>query len=244
MPRSQPLRWLLPLLMLLGCQRPSPPPLTQGVTAIAWRLGWDTARLQRGPQGWDLQTDLGYRVHITRGTLTTWRLGLELCPKKAAWSLIPQAEAHHVEAPDPTSLIPHLAEDLTALTATDLGPRDVPVATYCRGLWLASAPPASLAADRPRVSLLLRGQWEKQGQTGTLDVETWMPDARFAPIPGLPEAHGATRIAVERHLAAAFDGVDLAQAPTPALAWTLLHKLVDGATWRAESVSRGSTSTQ
>ena len=235
--------WLGVVLLAMACDRPKPPAPLPGVNRIAWRLGFDDARLQRGTDGWRLHTTQGFDVHVTSGVLTTWRLGLEPCPKPVAWSLIPQAYAHHVEPPDPTSLMPHLAEDLTQLTATDVGPRDVPETTYCRALWLASAPPPALAGDGPRVSLLLRGTWHKGGQSGTLDVDTWMPDARFAPVPGLKDAHGSTQIVVDRHVAAALDAVDLANTPTPALAWTILHKLVADADWRAVPTT-GSASTR
>ena len=221
------LGWLL--LVLVACQKAPPKPT--GVTSVTWKLAFDTVRTQPEATGWRVTTDAGYDVHVTQGVLTTWRLGLSPCPKPVAWSLFPAAYANHVEPPDPTSILPHLAEDLAHPVAADLA-RQVPLATYCQGFWLASAPPPAQAGDAPRVSLQLRATWQKGAQSGTLDVNTWMPDAKLAPMPGLEAASGTAHITLTRKLGTMLDGIDLATAPTPALAWTVLHKLVSEAEWR------------
>jgi len=107
------------MLVLLGCHKapPSspartPPPPPTGVSAVTWELGFDPARTTADDTGWRVKTDTGYDVHVSQGVLTTWRLSLTKCPPPTAWSLFPAAYANHYEPPDPTSILPHLAEDL------------------------------------------------------------------------------------------------------------------------------------
>ena len=111
------------LLLALSCK--SPP---AAVHEVRWRLSWDKARLDRQGNGWRWRTDQGYEVELDEGVLTTWRLGLEPCPPEVAWSLLPTAWAHHLEPPDPTSVLPHLREDLLRLETVELPPRTVPSA--------------------------------------------------------------------------------------------------------------------
>ena len=54
----------------------------------------------------------------------------------------------------------------------------------------------------------------------------------------LQDATGAIELTVERRLGTLFDGVDLANAPTPALAWTLLHRLMETTAWRAQPIQK------
>ncbi len=217
------------LLLLASCQREVPK--LHGLSRVDWQLAFDTARTTPDTTGWRVTTDAGYDVHVTQGTLTTWRLGLQPCPPPQAWSLIPAAYANHVEPPDPTSILPHLAENLAQPVTARLT-RTVPLARYCQGFWLASAPPPAQAGEQARVSLQLRATWQKAEKSGEIYLETWMPDAKLQPVPGLDSTDGAATLTVTRHLGALLDGVDLANAPTPAMAWTVLHKLVAGASWQ------------
>ncbi len=230
------MRWLCVIALLCGACHREPPQRT-GISAVTWQLGFDTARTTPDGTGWRVTTDAGYDVHVTDGVLTTWRLGLTPCPPPVAWSLISPAYANHVEPPDPTSILPHLAENL-AQPATATLTRSVPRTKYCQGFWLASAPPPAQAGEGPRVSLRLHATWQKAGQTGEIALETWMPDAKLQAVPGLELADGPATIAVTRHLGQLLDGIDLANAPTPAMAWTVLHKLVCGAEWRVAATAR------
>ena len=226
-------RRLLALVLILGgCHKAPAKPV--GISAVTWKLGFDAARTTPEATGWRVMTDTGYDVHVTQGVLTTWRLSMTPCPPPVAWSLIPAAYANHVDPPDPTSLLPHLAENLAQPVKATLT-RTVPVARYCQGFWLASAPPPALAGEGPRISLQLHATWQKADKRGAIALETWMPDAKMQPVPGLDTADGATTIAVTRHLGGLLDGIDLATAPTEAMAWTVLHKLVGGSDWRVTS---------
>lgn len=244
------MKLLLLALALVGCRKDTQVPVLRpgvdgdafvrqtdgtdgtGVSSVVWRLDWDKTGVTPEGGGWRAHSDLGYDVHVTAGTLTTWRLGLQPCPQ-TAWSLIPSAYAHHIEPPDPTSVLPHLAEDLAAPVATRLPVRQVPSARYCRGFWLVSPPPPALAGEAPRLSLALHATWTRGGVQGELALETWIPDAKLQPVPGLQDANGAIELTVERHLGTLFDGIDLANAPTPSLAWTILHRLLETTEWRA-----------
>lgn len=213
-------------LLAAGCTREPPPPLQR----VTWQLTWDLQRLQREDGHWRWTTDRGYDVQLHAGLLVTWRLGLEPCPQRSASVLFPEAWAHHLEPPDPTSVLPHLREDLLAPQTVRLAPRAVPPVAYCRALWLASAPPQAQTDGLPRETLMLRGQWRRGDQQGQLSVSTWLPDARLDAVGGLSRAPAVATVTVERHLAAALDGVELAGAPTEALAWHVLHRLTADAT--------------
>ncbi len=242
---------LLPLLMLafFGCHKdasvaaaradaaaaPNAAQTAEGVRSVVWQLDWDKAGITLDPAGWRTLSDTGYDVRVTTGTLTTWRLGLQPCPK-TTWSLIPSAYAHHIEPPDPTSVLPHLVENLAAPVATRLPVRQVPPDRYCRGFWLVSPPPPALAGEGPRVSLALHATWTRGDDHGELALDTWIPDSKLQTVPGLQEATGDVELKVERHLKTLFDGIDLANAPTPALAWTVLHRLMETTDWDAHAL--------
>jgi hypothetical protein len=223
------------LLLLTACHREPPQPA--GVSSISWKLVFDTARTTSEGTGWRVTTDAGYDVHVTQAALTTWRLSLTKCPEApqpTAWSLIPAAYANHVEPPDPASILPHLTENLAQPVAQTLGPKVLPTARYCQGFWLASPPPPAQSGDAPRISLQVHAKWQKAEKHGVLALETWLPDAKMQDVPGLPEASGPATIQVTRYLGGMFDGIDLANAPTPAMAWTVLHKLMREAEWVVE----------
>ncbi len=226
------LRGLLAALIVVMCAgcRPS----SQQLARVTWQLSWDLQRLQRHDGRLVWTTDRGYDIALEAGLLVTWRLGLEPCGEQAAWSLLPEAHAHHLEPPDPTSVLPHLQEDLLQARTVRLPPRDVPQRRYCRALWLASAPPQAQAGGLPRQTLMLRGRWHKHGRQGPLAVSTWIPDARLGPAPLLAAAPPDAVITIERHLAASLDGIDLADAPTEALSWHVLHRLTSQATVTVE----------
>ena len=227
---------LVSTLLMTACHREPPKPT--GVSSVAWKLTFDTARTTPESTGWRVTTDAGYDVHVTQAALTTWRLSLTKCPEKGpatAWSLIPAAYANHVEAPDPASILPHLTENLAQPAAQQIGPKTVPTAQYCQGYWLASPPPPAQSGDLPRTSLRLHATWQKADKRGELNLETWMPDAKMQEVPGLPAANGAATIRVTRYLGGMLDGIDLANAPTPAMAWTVLHNLMRETEWVVEA---------
>lgn len=212
--------------MLAGaCQR-EVPPTTQATVSMAWRK---ERLVDRGGGVVHFATDRGYQVDVQQGMLRTWRIGLVPCPAdQSAWALVGSAWANHSEPPDPAALWPNLAE---AFGRDGRLQWAVKPARYCSVHWLVSAPPPGHVAEgEPRTSIDVQAAWTKGSQQGQVHLQTWLPAGQMRQVPALRVAGAHAELAVVRDLAAAFDGVELAEAATQALAWTVLKRLTENAT--------------
>lgn len=228
--RYAPVRWqctcsaLAVAVMLPTCRAPTEPPKRQPLRSVTFAFDWRRDRL--GDSGF--VTDRGYHVRIVDGALRTARIGLAGCPAPTAgW--VAMAYADHAEAPDPAAVMPHLAESLTATAAISLPAKAVPPVAYCQLHWLVAAPSPAEAGDGPRWSLRAHLLWHKGGHAGQLMLDTWLPAGVLRPLPELQAVGPHATVTVVRDLPAALDGVELADAATPALAARVATRLVEDA---------------
>ncbi|TNE91875.1 MAG: hypothetical protein EP330_04015 [Deltaproteobacteria bacterium] len=233
------MRWLWPL-SLVACAAEVPlldtgealPP-ENGFSAARYTLAFDTTRLEATDAGWAVDTDLGYRVEITEGSLTTWAVALVACEDVVARSwldvLLPTAHAGHGTAADPSTWSSPLTEDLVNPEPRAYGDLVFDEALYCRLhylAWRADEETAGAAAADLGLSLRLVGTvTHPDGHAEPLDVSTTYGHGALLDLPGDLYQQGTLEAVVRRPLSSAFDGVDFATDED--VAWTVLGNLMD-----------------
>lgn len=219
--------------------------LLRGAT---WSLTWDTARVTKAEGGgWKVDTDRGYRVHVTSGWLVDYSVSLGLCDGggqggggqggSALGRLLGVRSAHAHEDGNASTIDLQHAEDLTG-SLEPLRPWSAgfPAARYCRAHWLAGRGDARLDSpegiDLQGRSLVLAGSWERDGMHRDLAVSTWWPQGYLVDLDAVMAAAAAddgearvAQITVKRSLGTLFDGIDLASATDEELAGRVLENL-------------------
>jgi hypothetical protein len=226
----------------------------RGVTlaAATWTRAWDRTGVMPDPDGgFSIDTNLGYRVHVTEGWLAHHSVSFSPCEtantsaEGAGFRGLPIKTARaHEEDQDPSAIEALLVEDLTSLDDAELGAISFPPALYCRAHWLVARSTGEQTApegvDMGGSSLRLSGAWSRGGVTEAFAIDTWWPQAILLDIEdaaspeALREAQGdrAIRFAfvtLRRPLGRAFDGVDFETATEDQIAGWLLDNLVAGA---------------
>lgn len=224
-------------LATLAAAQPTPP---SGAThVIRYRLAWRWGRAARTPDGgWEVVTDLGYRVHVNRGYLTSYSMELVECPPLAplGWLLGPSPAYawHSADMVNPATVRSAPVESLIALRAQDAGTVRLPPQAYCQVHYLiARATTASrgLPADVDMVdsSLGVEGTVQRDGTSPTaLVVKTASPNALLRPIPRVDTGTQDTLVVLRRDLGRLFDGIDFDTAPGRVVANRIVENLVNG----------------
>ena len=216
------------------------------IRGATWSLTWDTERVTRpAGGGWTVDTDRGYRVHVSSGWLVTYSVSLGLCDSGgqgggdagALGRLFGVRAAYAHEDGNASTIDLQHAEDLTG-TLEPHRPWSAAFAAarYCRVHWLAGRGDQRLDSpegiDLQGQSLVLAGTWERDGALHDLAVSTWWPQGYLVDLqPGL-QASGAddgeariAQITVKRSLGTLFDGIDLATASGDQIAGSVLENL-------------------
>lgn len=222
----------------------SPPaaPLTPG--DVRYRLEWHTDGLTIAPDGtWTTTTDLGYRVALDRGWLTSYQLSMVPCwlvegtgarldPLRLLWSLIGGvAHAGHDDEPDPSRVAASRIEPLVGLTALAFGAARVPAEEYCKAHYVAArsdedtaAVPDAYAGER--VTLHLEATWTAPGETEAhaftvrsalaagKNLALVAPGGVEADALRLQSGEAGFEVTVYRRPARWFDGIDFATVAT------------------------------
>ena len=223
------------------------------VRGATWSLTWDTERVSR-PEGggWSVDTDRGYRVHVSSGWLVTYSVSLGLCESSgqgggggALGRLFGVRAAYAHEDGNASTIDVQHAEDLTgSLEPHRPWSAAFAAARYCKVHWLAGRGDPRLdspdGVDLQGQSLALAGTWELDGALHDLAVSTWWPqgylvdlDASGGEGAGDGEARIA-RITVKRSLGTLFDGIDFATASDDQIAGSVLENLALHAESRVE----------
>lgn len=215
------------------------------IRGATWSLTWDTARVTRiEGGGWSVDTDLGYRVHVTSGWLVDYSVSLGLCDsggegggESALGRFFGVRSAYAHEDGDASTIDLQHAEDLTgSLEPHRPWSAAFPAARYCRAHWLAGRGDPRLdspeGVDLQGRSLVLAGTWERDGVLHELAVSTWWPQGYLVDLdaitaPGAADDGEArvARITVKRSLGTLFDGIDLESATDEVLAGRVLENL-------------------
>ena len=220
------------------------------IRGATWSLTWDTERVSRGEDGgWSVDTDRGYRVHVTSGWLITYSVSLGLCDAGgqgggggALGRLFGVRSAYAHEDGNASTMDLQHAEDLTgSLEPHRPWSAAFAAARYCRVHWLAGRADARIDSpegiDLQGQSLVLAGDWERDGVRRDLSVSTWWPQGYLVDLDAAAPDDGEARIAqitVKRSLGSLFDGIDLASVSDEQLAGSVLENLAAHAESRVE----------
>jgi hypothetical protein len=211
------------------------------IRGATWSLTWDTERVTRDDDGgWSVDTDRGYRVHVTSGWLITYSVSLGLCDAggqggggSALGRFFGVRSAFAHEEGNASTMDLQHAEDLTgSLEPHRPWSAAFAAARYCKVHWLAGrADPrvdSPVGVDLQGQSLVLAGTWERDGARHDLAVSTWWPQGTLVDLDAAAPDDGEARIAqitVKRSLGSLFDGIDLASATDEQVAGTVLENL-------------------
>lgn len=239
--------------MLLGaCGGSAAPHAAPTPHRVRYRLDWvwDDGRKQADSDAWEVTNDLGYRVRVTRGYVTSYSMELVECPKSAPLSLLgwPLLAAtayagHSSGTPNPAAIRPMLVESLLQATPREAGSVLLPPQAYCQLHYLvaraandASGLPADL--DMVDASLHVDGTYQAPGSSGATPFSIHTAIAygglfdHTVDSPAMLQVdtgRGATQVTVRRHAGRMFDGVDFARMTDQVAAGQILRSLIDHA---------------
>lgn len=233
------------------------------ISAAVWTLAWDDEGVSYPEEGgFDVETDLGYRVHVAEAWILSHSVSFGLCDtaagtasEQASWWGFGVRSAHaHVEDTDPSTIEASWIEDLTRAHDVELS-TSFTAARYCRAHWLLARPtdPTTGAegVSMENRSILVKGTFERGGEAVPFAIDTWWPHGILLDVPGTmePLAYESARrdgearhafVTVTRHLGRLFDGIDFEAASQDQIDGLTIDNLVDGADIEIELWAPGS----
>jgi len=239
-------------LTLAGCRQAPPSPAPHHVR---YRLDWAVEGAEgRGAAGWSVTTDLGYRVHVTRGYVTSYSMELVECPRQSPTPIARAGDVlralagegtafagHSAGTPNPAAIRPMRIESLTSPAPAEVGDVLLQPQAYCQLHYLiARAGPDAVGfpgdVEMHDTSLHVEGTFRVPG--GTTDMPFTVHTAvanggLFDRATGAREpmrfdtGTSALQVTVRRRLARMFDGVDFATMTDRMVASQILKALID-----------------
>jgi hypothetical protein len=215
---------------------------------------WDDAKKAPDGTSWEVTNDLGYRVRVTRGYVTSYSMELVECPKEPVatpvaglgaflWSTVESTAwaGHSTGTPNPAAIRPMQVESLTAPTAHQVGAVLLAPQTYCQLHYLVAragreAPGLPAELDMVDASLHVDGTYQSPGtstetrftvHTAVAYGQLFDHAARSSASIHVDSGSSATRVTVRRHLGKIFDGVDFVKMTDRMVAAQILKSLVD-----------------
>jgi hypothetical protein len=247
---------LLESLLGGGCQQAATPPKARTAHQVRYYLdwAWDDATKTADGTAWEVTNDLGYRVRVTRGYVTSYSMELVECPKDTAatpvasmgmflWSTVEGTAyaGHATGTPNPAAIRPMQVESLTAPAAREAGTVLLAPQTYCQLHYLVAragreAPGLPADLDMVDTSLHIDGTYRVPGTTAdtpftlhTAVAYGALFDHTVSSTAAMQVDTGAsaTRVTIRRHLGKIFDGVDFVNMTDRMAAGQVLKSLID-----------------
>lgn len=237
-----------------GCREAPPPPSPH---RVEYRLTWgrDDGVTPGGDGSWSVTNDLGYRVRVARGWITSYSMELVECPKESRGEASPfgllaaalgarAAWAGHLSGtPNPAAIRPMQVESLIEPVSHDVGAVTLAPQPYCQLHYLvarAGKDSPGLPADLNMVdaSLHLEGTYQARDAdratpfTVHSDVAYGQLFNHVAPAGTslhVDSGREAVRVEVRRRRSRMFDHVDFARMADRQLALRVLTSFVDDA---------------
>lgn len=246
----------LALLMAGGCRHAPAPPLAPAMHQVRYRLEWMADDVVKNPDGigWSVRNDLGYRVRVMRGWVTSYSMELVECPPAAAsspaeqfsallWSMVEGSAfaGHSAGTPNPAAIRPMQVESLTDPVTREVGVVTLPPQTYCKLHYLVAraghdSPGLPTDLDMVDTSLHVDGTYRAPDATAdsAFTVHTasaygqlFERVASSAAALHVDTADGGTEVVIRRHLGRVFDAVDFAHMADRMIAQQILKSIVD-----------------
>lgn len=242
--------------VLAACERTTPAPLAPH--PLHYRLAWsDAGTTPIAGGGFEVTTDLGYRVRTTRGWVVTETMAFLEChreelassaghPRVALLAPATAEAGHSLARMNPARLANPQVESLVGATTLDAGTVTPPSARYCNVHYLVARAAGDThglpsEVDMLGASLQVDGSWQAPngGDWHPFSVRSAAANGIVAEVPALVDTAttGATAT-VERALATLYDGVDFAQASEAQEAWQILKNLIASTELRVVSDGR------
>jgi hypothetical protein len=238
-------------MLLVACGKPSSPGPHRVSYAVAWSDDGATWNADR--TAFEVTNDLGYRVRVTRGYLTTYSMELVECPKdarsaaadvaKRLWATLeaPAWAGHASGTPNPAAIRPMQIESLLAPVARELAGVTLAPQAYCQLHYLiarAAKEAVGLPADLDMVDTSLHVDGTYRAPVSEAEVpfgvHTAVANGGLLDRSGAPPApihvdtgRESAHVTVRRQLAALFDGVDFAKMKGDVIAGQMLQSFVD-----------------
>jgi hypothetical protein len=196
-------------------------PSVDGVilSAATWTLDWNTEGVQFDPTGgFSLETNLGYRLHINAGQVVLHRVALIPCPTNPAdtqaFFPLSIASAHaHEEDSDPSSMEALKIADVVQPKLLEVGANAFAPGRYCQVYWLvARGMEGAVGAgglDMSNRSIYFEGTWERNGESGSLLIDTWWPAGIILDLESITEPEMYTTAAAESSVHFTWIGIEL-----------------------------------
>jgi len=240
------------VLTSIGCRSSQPAPPAAAPHPVHYRLTWAANDVEATPDGsaWEVTTNVGYRVRVTRGWVTSYSMELVECPRSAAaddgvlWPLVTATAwaGHNAGTPNPAAIRPMQVESLMNGASHEAGTVTLAPQPYCQLHYLVAraghdSPGLPAELDMVDVSLHVEGTYRAADATtdaaftihtasayGQLFARVGNPPTPLHVDPG----RGALDVEIRRRRSRLFDGVDFARMPVKTAALRMLQALVDG----------------
>ena len=219
--------------------------------SITYRAAWEWGEAIDTPgPGWEVTTDLSYRVQVETGAVVFYSAELLACEHEhteTLWQWLGNllgdltgpttAYAGHTDESNLAEVMPILVESLTGPATTELGSVQVGEPAYCQGHYLvARAVDGEMAGRSLTVSGTVTGP---DGTAQPFAIDTALAWGTIAELQ-LPYATGddsaaihgeigndTLEIVIDRKLDTLFDGVDFAGMDATEKAKTVLRNLTN-----------------
>ena len=236
-------------LQSLGC-RSSPP--AAAPHPVRYRLTWAANDVEPTADGsaWEVTSNVGYRVRVTRGWVTSYSMELVECPRVAdvddgvLWSLVAATAwaGHNAGTPNPAAIRPMQVESLMDGAPHEAGTVTLAPQPYCQVHYLVAraghdSPGLPAELDMVDVSLHVEGTYRAADATtdAAFTIHTPAAYGQLFERVGNPPAplhvdtgRSALDVEIRRHRSRLFDGVDFVRMPVKSAGLRMLQALVDG----------------
>lgn len=204
------------------------PPVGSG--SVRYILDWNLGKavFADDESSWSAETETGYRVTLTEGSLTSATVQLVDCIESQttqAFSLVNVASAGHGDTVDPTLISGPFIESLTQPISTETSAINDLGASYCQAHYVVSG---QTSTGLP--SLTIAGSWQNTatGESGSFDIDTALAWGQVHPLDDVvsfADGQQMTTVTVTRELGALFDTADFVTMTDSELARAILRQL-------------------
>jgi len=204
------------------------------IDGVEYQLSWASDGTTPETEGWSVETDLGYRVHVKEGWINNYSVQLVPCPEVARISVgVGVAHAGHPEDADPSAVygqVQSLTDPTDLWTTLDLDTTSYCSVHYVVGHVDEDSTGLPEEPDLFGVSLWMQGEIvTPEGEILPLEIATHRAHADLLEelallTTDLRDTHIA-KVVVTRNLATLFDGIDFTAAPDD-VDWAVLSNLI------------------